>query len=449
MASPTSRWANELAEQRVIYKIVCGREKHLLDEVEPLDFYSNANQRIITACKTIAHKDLTPDLVTLFNETDADTMQLVSSYRQAELSEEFGYNPTGYVDILRELRKRREAYATLHTAIAALQDPNNDTSTDDVISSTIATITADNGRQETSHDLHSVLMRTYNVLTSRSKGEIKPVSTGIPSMDELTGGLYPGEMTVIGARPGTGKTALTLQIAENAAMAGHRAVFVSREMSDVQIGERILARHGIQMARSRAGNLRGEDWAAAERALATNEYNNVLIDNRSTTVAKIRTSCRRWAAKGGLDLVCVDYLQLVHAEANGSRNDQVAEISWALKELSVELNVPVLVLSQLNRELKSRGNGEPQLTDLRDSGAVEQDADNVWLLYCPETVDDPEVQTLINFNQGSNRAVVAIKIAKARQSIPGVVYTQFIKDQMRFIGTEPEPLTDVADQLYF
>ena len=441
MSAPLmSRWANEVAEQRLIYKIFCGRDKHLLDEVEPQDFYSEANQHIIAAGKSIVRKDRQPDLVTLGSETDAQTVQLVSSYRKAELEEEWGYNPTGYVDILREYRKRREAFTSLTAALSDLK--NSDKPTDDVMSAVMQEIASEGGRQETSHDLQSVLMRTYDTICARSRGDVAPVSTGIPAMDEITGGLFPGEMTVIGARPGTGKTALTLQIAEHAATQGHRAVFVSREMSDIQIGERILARHGINMARSRIGRLREDDWAAAQAALADASYANILIDNRSTTVAAIRTSCRRWAAKGGLDLICIDYLQLVHSENNGSRNDQVAAISWACKELSIELNVPVLVLSQLNRELKTRENGEPQLTDLRDSGAVEQDADNVWLLYSPKTVDDHEMQALINFNAGSNRSVVAIKIAKARQSIPGTVYTQFVKDEMRFIGTEPEPLPE-------
>ena len=441
MSAPLmNRWANEVAEQRLIYKIFCGRDKHLLDEVEPQDFYSEANQHIIAAGKSIVRKDRQPDLVTLGSETDAQTVHLVSSYRKAEMEEEWGYNPTGYVDILREYRKRREAFTSLTAALSDLK--NSDKPTDDVMSAVMQEIASEGGRQETSHDLQSVLMRTYDTICARSRGDVSPVSTGIPAMDEITGGLFPGEMTVIGARPGTGKTALTLQIAEHAATQGHRAVFVSREMSDIQIGERILARHGINMARSRIGRLREDDWAAAQAALAETSYANILIDNRSTTVAAIRTSCRRWAAKGGLDLICIDYLQLVHSENNGSRNDQVAAISWACKELSIELNVPVLVLSQLNRELKNRDNGEPQLTDLRDSGAVEQDADNVWLLYSPKTVDDHEVQALINFNAGSNRSVVAIKIAKARQSIPGTVYTQFVKDEMRFIGTEPEPLPE-------
>lgn len=432
-----NRWANEVAEQRLIFKIFCGRDKHLLDEVEPLDFYSGCNQRIIAAGKAIVSKDQTPDLVTLGAQTDIETVQIVSDYRRSEMDEEYGYNPAAYVDILREHRKRREAYASLQAALSDLK--NSERSTDEIMAMTMEAISTDNGRQETSHDLQSVLMRTYDTIAARSRGDIHPVSTGIPAMDELTGGLFPGEMTVIGARPGTGKTALTLQIAEHAAMEGHRAVFVSREMSDVQIGERILARHGVNMARSRIGRLREDDWQVAKAALKRKEYSNILVDNRSTTIAKIRTTCRRWRAKGGLDLVCIDYLQLVHSENNGSRNDQVAAISWACKELAVELNVPVLVLSQLNRELKSRENGEPQLTDLRDSGAVEQDADNVWLLYSPKLVDDTEVQALINFNAGSNRSVVAIKIAKARQSVPGTVYTQFVKDEMRFVGTEPEP----------
>lgn len=436
-----TRWANEIAEQRLIHKIVCGREKHLLDEVEAEDFYSGVNQRIIAACKALVAKDRIPDLVTLGSETDAETVMLVSSYRKAELTEEYGYDPSNYAGVLKELRKRREAYAAVHSAMAALQDPNNETSTDEVMAMTMEAVSK--GNQDTAHDMASVLNKTLATIQARNRGEITPVSTGIPAMDDASGGLYPGEMTVIGARPGTGKTALTLQIAEHAASNGHRAVFVSREMSDIQIGERIFARHGVKMGRSRSGKLNDEDWAKMTAAVNLDAFKNILVDNRSTKVSQIRTSCRRWKARGGLDLVCIDYLQLIHSDANGSRNDQVASISWACKELAVELDVPVLLLSQLSREIRSRQDGEPQLTDLRDSGAIEQDADNVWLLFCPKTVEDPEVQTMIDFNSGeSNRAVVAIKIAKARQSIPGTVYTQFVKDEMRFLGMDPEPLPE-------
>lgn len=443
MAPLVNRWANEVAEQRLIYEIFSGKYKaEVLDELEPEDFYNELHRSLFRIAKQIASEGHEPDYVRLLNATNMDTMRMVAvDFRKAVVDNLAYFDHGGYMDILHELRSRREVYAALHNAAKELQNPESEIPTEEVVTSTMEALSKGT-KKDDAHDLQSVLMRTYDTICARNRGDISPVSTGIPAMDEITGGLFPGEMTVIGARPGTGKTALTLQIAEHAAKQGHRAVFISREMSDIQIGERILARHGINMARSRIGRLREDDWAAAQAALADASYANILIDNRSTTVAAIRTSCRRWAAKGGLDLICIDYLQLVHSENNGSRNDQVAAISWACKELSIELNVPVLVLSQLNRELKNRDNGEPLLTDLRDSGAVEQDADNVWLLYSPKTVDDHEVQALINFNAGSNRSIVAIKIAKARQSIPGTVYTQFVKDEMRFIGTEPEPLPE-------
>ena len=434
-----TRWYNETAEQRLIFRIFCGREKHLLDEVEPEDFYVPANQRIIRAGKAILRKDQQPDLVTLVEETDAQTIATVTSYRRSTADEDYDTDPAGYIPILRKYRARRDAYKALTAAMSDLQADDHDP--DEVMASLLSTLSGAETNDQP-RDLQQVLLATYDVIAARARGEIAPVSTGIPAMDELLGGLYPGEMTVIGARPGTGKTALSLQIAEHAARNGKRAVFVSREMSDVQIGERILARHGVSMARSRMGRLRQDDWTAAGNAVATEDYKRILVDNRSVTVTGIRTACKRWKARGGLDLVCVDYLQLIHPEGGrfGSRNDQVAALSWALKELSIELQVPVLVLSQLNRELRSRSDGEPQLTDLRDSGAVEQDADNVWLLYCPQKVSDPDVQALIDVDAGTNHAVVAIKIAKARQSVPGTVYTHFIKDKMRFEDTRPQPL---------
>lgn len=439
IAPTINRWSNEVAEQRLIYKIVCAHETHLLDDLDPEDFYHPINQTIIAACKAIVRKGRTPDLVTLAEELSVNEVRTVNSYRHAEMGEEFGYSADGYVEILHELRERRSAMETFHNAMKALSDVSSEASVRDVTASVVSTLTQESRRDNLPHDLGSVLSRTYDVITQRARGEISPVAIGIPEMDALTGGLYPGEMTVIGARPGTGKTALALQVAVNAAESGKRVVFISREMSDVQIGERILARYGVELWKSRTGKLAAEDWDTVQTARANSTLRNILVDNRAATVDRIRDTCRRWKAGGGLDLVCIDYLQLVHSDSNGTRNDQVAEISWGCKELAIEFDIPVIVLSQLNRELRSRQNSKPLLTDLRDSGAVEQDADNVWLLWCPTESDDPDIQALIEMNRNTNHAVVSIEIAKARQSMPGTVFTQFIKNQMRFISTRPEP----------
>ena len=318
-----TRWYNETAEQRLIFRIFCGREKHLLDEVVPEDFYVPENQRIIRAGKAILRKNRQPDLVTLIEETDAQTMATVASYRRSTADEDYDTDPAGYIPILRMYRKRREAYKALNAAMCDLQADDHDP--DEVMASLLSTLSGTETPDQP-RDLQQVLLATYDVIAARARGEIAPVSTGIPAMDELLGGLFPGEMTVIGARPGTGKTALSLQIAEHAARNGKRAVFVSREMSDVQIGERVLARHGVSMARSRMGRLRQDDWTAAQSAAATEDYKRILVDNRSATVTGIRTACKRWKARGGLDLVCVDYLQLIHPEGGkfGSRKSHLA-----------------------------------------------------------------------------------------------------------------------------
>lgn len=444
MANSSSRFFNYDAERRLLYTVMAYSEnKKLLDSVEAEDFYDETNQRIVTAAKAIQATGKVPDMVTLLNYPNGKDLVLrLMEYRHTEAFED-RYDVEQYIPLLRDLRLRRDAYRSLQDICGELC--NSDTTTDELVAKASQSVAALEGHQRTQTDtsLQGVLQRTYDTIAARATGKLTTVSTGIPELDEITGGLFPGEMTVIGARPGTGKTALTLQIAETAALNGQRVVFVSREMSDVQIGERILARYGVDMARSRVGRLRESDWAAAQKAMRNEAFRNILIDNRSTTVTKVRTNCRRWIAKGGLDLVCVDYLQLVHPEGNvGSRNDQVASISWAFKELAVELNVPVLLLSQLNREAKGRTDPTPLLTDLRDSGSIEQDADNVWMLYCPKRVDDPDIQALIDANEGSERAVVGISIAKARQSTVGMVYTQFLKSQMRFIDTRPVKLTE-------
>ncbi len=438
----SSRFVNVDAERRLVHSIICFSEnKALIDLLEPEDFYEASSQKIIAAAKDVRASGFDPDLVTLVNAShDNELVNAVIEYGRCASFED-RYNVEQYIPLIKDLRRRRDALRAMQALCDDLRD--SDMTVDEVIAKSSQTVAALEQKQPIQQDysLQGVLERTYSTIAARAEGKITMLSTGIPALDEMTGGLFRGEMTVIGARPGTGKTALTLQIAAHAALAGQRVVFVSREMSDVQIGERILARYGVNMARSRIGRLREDDWTAAQAATKTAQYKNILVDNRSTTVTKVRTNCRKWAAQGGLDLVCIDYLQLIHPEGNrGSRNDQVASISWAFKELAMELNVPVLLLSQLNRDTKGRNDPAPQLTDLRDSGSIEQDADNVWLLYCPLSAEDQDIQTLIDFNKDSSCAVVAINIAKARQSVVGTIYTQFIKDKMMFADTRPQPL---------
>jgi len=241
-----------------------------------------------------------------------------------------------------------------------------------------------------------VLFAAMEGLATRSKGVPAGVRTGIASLDQRHNGMRPGELVILAARPSMGKTALAVCIARNAAMQyGKSVLFVSLEMSRLEIGERILCGHGrIDFQRFRNGCLhRAESRQAIESQSELSAAKICVDDHATRTVSEIGAMARRQKRRMGLDLLVIDYLQLVRPDnTKDQRQEQVAKIGRSLKGLARELNVPVLCLSQLNRESEKSGDNKPKLHHLRESGAIEQDADVVWFIhreayYMPEGPD--------------------------------------------------------------
>lgn len=232
---------------------------------------------------------------------------------------------------------------------------------------------------------------------SRHPGGVVGVTTGFAALDRMTGGLRAGEMTVLAARPSMGKTALCLGIAGRAAAAGNRVLVVSREMVAAALGARLAAAiAGMDLSALTRGRLPDADGSF--RALTQAEWQRLMEaeraarklpllieDSSAGTVAAIRSVVRREMRRGVLDLVVVDYLGLMrpsaHAQRNGNKNVQIGEIAADMKELALHFQIPVLVLAQLNRGVEGREDKRPGLSDLRDSGEVEQHADAVAFLY--------------------------------------------------------------------
>lgn len=271
--------------------------------------------------------------------------------------------------------------------------------------------------------LGPVLDRTEELYDN--KGEITGTPTGFPDLDRLLGGLQPGALTVIGARPSTGKTALAL------AMAGHASkstptVMFSLEMSHMEITQRMLcSAASVDSRRIRTGQLTDQDWSRISTGVSKLGESQLWVDdNPNLTVTEIRAKARRLRAEtGSLGLVIVDYLQLMSGSRRvESRNLEVSEISRGLKVLARELDCPVVALSQLSRGVESRVDKRPTLADLRDSGAVEQDADVVAFIYRDALYDREKV------DDGSTELIVA----KHRNGPTGVVHLTFIPRYARF-----------------
>jgi replicative DNA helicase len=225
-----------------------------------------------------------------------------------------------------------------------------------------------------------------------NNSSITGLETGFVDFDELTAGLQPGNLVILAARPSMGKSTLATNIAAHVAGSLRRSVLMfSLEMSTAELVQRLLASEGrVDLKRLRTGRLEDSDWPKLSQAMGRlGESKLFLDDNSAITLMEIRSKCRRLKQHYGLDLVVIDYLQLMQSHRRiENRVQEVSEISRGLKVLAKELNVPVIALSQLNRKPEERPDKRPQLSDLRESGAVEQDADIVAFLYRDEVYNE-------------------------------------------------------------
>ena len=219
----------------------------------------------------------------------------------------------------------------------------------------------------------------------QTKGQVIGLSTGFRRLDELTSGLQKSDLVIIAARPAMGKTAFALNVAQNAALKSGASVLIfSLEMSKAQLGQRLLAMESrVEMQKLKTGNIERNDWDRINMALDSLSRANIHIDDTpGVSVMEMKNKCRRLKTEKGLDLVVVDYLQLMKAEGRAdSRQQEISNLSRYLKLLAREMDCPVIVLSQLSRAPEQRQDHRPILSDLRESGSIEQDADIVMFLY--------------------------------------------------------------------
>ena len=267
--------------------------------------------------------------------------------------------------------------------------------------------------------------RTIDQL-SQSRDLVTGLPTGFVDLDERTSGLQKGDLVIVAARPAMGKTSFCLNIAQHVALrAGETAAVFSLEMSKEQLALRLLCADArVDAHRLRTGNLNEKDWARLAKAYADLSSARIFIDDSATlTPLEMRAKCRRLKAEHGLGLVMVDYLQLVTgAGRQENRQQEIASISRSLKGMAKELSVPIVALSQLSRAPEARTDRRPQLSDLRESGAIEQDADVVMFIYREEEHKPTD----------ENRGVAEIIIGKQRNGPTGTIKLAFIKEHTRF-----------------
>jgi len=253
-------------------------------------------------------------------------------------------------------------------------------------------------------------------------GAMAGLATGFKDLDGKLAGLAPGNLAIIAARPGMGKSALATSMAFNVASSGKSIAMFTMEMSRHEVVQRLLCSVGrIDSMKLRSGNLTDRDWQSVARAAGRLHETPIFIDDSGQlTVTEVRAKCRRMKRSHGLDLVVVDYLQLMSTGSRAeNRQQEISEISRGLKALGIELEVPIVALSQLNRAMEQRQDKRPMLSDLRESGALEQDADIVMFIYRDEYYHPESVET---------RGVAEVNVAKHRAGATGMVRMTFLPE---------------------
>lgn len=265
---------------------------------------------------------------------------------------------------------------------------------------------------------------------AKNKSDITGLPTGFYALDKITSGLQPNDLIILAARPAMGKSALGLNIATNVALNCNKGVAIfSMEMGAEQLVQRMIASAGgIDLNKLRTGRLEHNDWKKINEAMSELGDAKLYIEDASgMTISEIRAKCRRLAnSADGLSLVVIDYLQLIAGSARyaGQRQQEVSEISRSLKTLAMELHIPIIALAQLSRSPELRENKRPNLSDLRESGSIEQDADIVTFLYRDDYYNKQ--------NEASNNSVTELIIGKHRNGSTGTIELLFEKNMSNF-----------------
>lgn len=404
---------NKEAEQSVLGAMLLEKEcvTTAFEMLEEADFYIESNKKIFAAMASLFNRNVSIDLVTVSDELNsASSLEAVGgiqylSYLASTLPTTA--NLEQHIDIIREKSLRRK----LASAGQKIKDQSLDASSDALevadFAGKLIFDTLENKRKDIRH-IKDVLIDTHENLTNiyNSKGKLTGVPTGFSSLDHILNGLQKSDLILLAARPSVGKTSFALNIAANAAIRGNVPVAVfSLEMSGTQLVSRIMSSEMlIDSNHLRSGELDDDDWEKV--ALALNTLSNAPIyisENTAVKVSDIRATCRRLKAERGLGLIVIDYLQLMQGTRSESRQQEVSDMSRSLKLLAKELNIPILTLSQLSRATEQRkDDNRPKLSDLRESGAIEQDADIVLFLY--RDVSAEEETNIVKLNIAKHRS---------------------------------------------
>jgi len=406
----------------------------VLETLSEDDFYSDANGTIYAAMVSLFQRGQPVDDITLREEL-AQSSRLPAVGGDEYLLSLTNTIPTvaniqAHANLVLEKAIVRKLIGICHeVAATGYTDYGELDSFLDMAESEVFKVAKQRSRTPYEH-VRDVVVRTFAEISEAARrGEsITGLSTGFEKVDRMTAGMHPGDLIVVAGRPGMGKTAFALNIAANACASAKASVVVfSLEMPKVQLVKRLLCSEArVDGGRLRTANLARDDWPRlAEAAGRLTDMKMWIDDTPALSVLELRSKARRLKAECDLSLIVVDYMQLMRSGSrNDSREQEISEISRSLKGLAKELELPIIALSQLNRGVESRGSNDrrPQLSDLRESGAIEQDADTIWFIYRDEVYN----------KESEDRGIAEVIIGKQRSGPTGTCRVRFKNEFTRF-----------------
>ena len=424
------------AEESILSAILIDNDT-LLDVLEilsPEDFYRSAHQKIFSAISELFSRNEPVDLVTLTNILrEHDRLEEIGGAAYlANLVDTvpLAVNAQYYAKIVYDkacLRRLIEKSNSI--AKRCFEDRGDVDSVIDFAESSIFEI-SENKIRPTFYPIGKIIESNIDVLEERqgNRALVTGVASGFTKLDELTAGFQKSDLVILAGRPGMGKTALALNIAKNAAVDANIPVAIfSLEMSKEQLSLRMLSSEArIDSSRLRRGFISQDDWIKITDSAGVLSQAPIFIDDSpNITALEIRAKSRRLKMEKDIGLIIIDYLQLMKSRASAERRDlEISEISRSLKALAKELDLPVVALSQLNRKLEERSDKRPQLADLRESGALEQDADVVAFLYRDELYNRDE--------NNPNKGKAELIVSKQRNGPTGFTILTFLDTYTRF-----------------
>lgn len=402
---------DEEIEKAVLYYMIFEKEQFNVTEK---DFINIKNKKIISAINELKLKKEEISILTIRDKIKEKSNELLRYL--ANLGEYISTtsSETAY-KILKEYTKKREIFNLAKQIQSEIQTIDK---SDIYIEKTITRLHKIEYQTEKEEKFLEQVVKTAEEIEKKIvEKKSYDFYTGFFDLDALTDGLHQGELTVIGARPGVGKTTFSLQIAEKLANKNKEVTYVSLEMSEIQIIQKLLSKRTMINSRKiRNGDLTEEEIEKLATACTEVSQLPINILTKANSIQQIEIEARRMKNKNKLDLLVIDYLQLVRNVGNfNSREQEVADISRTLKLLSLELNIPIIALCQLNR---NASRNEPTLADIRESGAIEQDADNVIFLY----------------KQDEDSNLVTIDLQKQRAGNTGILKLKFNKYNSEFVN---------------